>query len=182
MGMMKLMIIIAVSAVMIFNIGCSSRLTAKKLSMLRYTQADALIEFQDSGEAFQLHPEALKAWEGMRDSANLQGVKLQIVSAFRSIERQTEIVESKRKRGLSDAEIFKVSARPGYSEHHTGRAIDITTPGFEPLEEEFERSKAYKWLTKNANNFGFFLTYPRDNEYGIIYEPWHWCFKSTVIE
>ena len=83
--------------------------------------------------------------------------------------------------GLSDEEIFQVSARPGYSEHHTGKAIDLNTPGFEPLEEEFEDSQTFERLLKNANRFGFYLIYPRDNKYGIIYEPWHWFYKGMNL-
>ena len=148
--------------------------------MPQYEEADALVEFVDSGRAFQLAPDAFAGWELMRDAAGGKGVELQVVSAFRSVKRQTEIVERKRKKGLSDEEIFKVSARPGYSEHHTGKAIDLTTPGFLALEEEFENSEAFQWLVKNANGFGFYLSYPRDNRYGIIYEPWHWCFKGSI--
>jgi len=150
-----------------------------KLPMPTYEEADSLVDFVDNGRTFQLYPNAFGAWVWMRDAAKAEGVELQVVSAFRSIKRQGEIVEKKRKKGLSDEEIFKVSARPGYSEHHTGKAIDLTTPGFLALEEEFERSEAFQWLVKNANGFGFYLSYPRDNRYGIIYEPWHWCFKGT---
>jgi D-alanyl-D-alanine carboxypeptidase len=73
-----------------------------------------------------------------------------------------------------------VSALPGYSEHHTGRAIDITTPDFKPLTEEFEHSSAFKWLTQRANEFGFTMTYPRNNEFGIAYEPWHWTLRERL--
>ena len=68
-----------------------------------------------------------------------------------------------------------VSAAPGYSEHHTGRAVDIATPGSRPLTEEFEDSAAFHWLNENAADFGFSMSYPRDNRYGFIYEPWHWA-------
>jgi len=74
-------------------------------------------------------------------------------------------------------EILRVSAAPGYSEHHSGRALDLTTPGFAPVEEEFERSDAFAWLRRRAADFRFRLSYPRDNVHGIAYEPWHWCFS-----
>ncbi|MBW8015260.1 MAG: D-alanyl-D-alanine carboxypeptidase family protein [Planctomycetes bacterium] len=162
--------------------GCDKKQDySKKLPMPQYPQQHELVEFEDNGRFFHLHPDVLIAWERMRDAAGDQEVLLHLVSAFRSIERQSEIVEKKRMRGLSDEEIFKVSARPGYSEHHTGKAIDLTTPGFLALEEEFEHSEAFKWLIKNGNRFGFYLSYPRDNRYGIIYEPWHWCYKGTKV-
>lgn len=176
----SLMMLVAVTVAAGLYSGCSGKIEGvKKLPMARYSDADVLVEFEDGGQVFQLCPDALAAWEGMRDAAKGQGVQLQMVSAFRSVERQREIVEKKRMRGLCDEEIFSVSARPGYSEHHSGKAIDLSTPGFLVLEEEFERSRAFKWLVENGNRFGFYLSYPRDNRYGIIYEPWHWCFKGS---
>jgi len=177
-------LVMLVAAILMVNFlsGCSGGLErVERLPMPEYSDAEVLTEFEDNGEVFQLCPDAFAAWERMRDAAKGEGIELQMVSAFRSIERQREIVEKKRLRGLSDEEIFKVSARPGYSEHHTGRAIDLSTPGFLALEEEFEQSKAFQWLVGNGNRFGFYLSYPRDNQYGIIYEPWHWCFKGFPV-
>ena len=75
-------------------------------------------------------------------------------------------------------EILEVSAAPGYSEHHSGRAIDLTAPGYAALEEEFENSPSFAWLRRNARRFGFALSYPRKNRHGIAYEPWHWCWHA----
>ncbi len=75
-------------------------------------------------------------------------------------------------------EILSVSAAPGYSEHHTGRAVDLTTPGTRPLEEDFEATPAFEWLTGTAEDFGFRMSYPRNNRHGIAYEPWHWMWTG----
>ena len=75
-------------------------------------------------------------------------------------------------------DILKVSAAPGYSEHHSGRALDITTPGYDVLEEVFEASPAFRWLEKNASHYRFRLSYPRDNPHGVVYEPWHWYWHG----
>jgi len=104
---------------------------------------------------------------------------LEVVSAFRSIERQVEIIQAKLARNMSMEKILTLSAPPGYSEHHTGCAIDINTPGCIATEEEFERTEAFRWLQENATYFNFTLSYPRDNKLGFIYEPWHWCFQQT---
>lgn len=125
-----------------------------------------------------LQPRAARALARMRDAAAHDGVALQIVSAFRSIEYQLGILARKLARGLAIEEILRVSAAPGYSEHHTGRCIDFTAPGFTPLEEEFEDSPAFAWLQRNAARFGFALSYPRGNRHGIAYEPWHWCWHA----
>jgi D-alanyl-D-alanine carboxypeptidase len=121
---------------------------------------------------------AARAWVRMRDTAQHGGVELQIVSAFRSAEYQLGILQRKLERGQSIEEILRVSAAPGYSEHHSGRALDLTTPDFAALEEEFENSAAFAWLSTNAQSYGFRLSYPRGNAHGIAYEPWHWCWHS----
>lgn len=123
-----------------------------------------------------LAPRAARAYARLHAAAAADGIELQIVSAFRSAEYQFGILERKLARGQSIDEILRVSAAPGYSEHHSGRAVDLTTPGFAPLEEEFEHSSAFAWLVANAARFGFVLSYPRDNLHGIAYEPWHWCW------
>lgn len=128
-----------------------------------------------------LQPRAARAFGNMRTAAAEAGVELQIVSAFRSIEYQLGIVERKLSRGLPMDEILRVSAAPGYSEHHTGRCVDFTTPGFAALEEDFERSPAFRWLRRHAAAYGFTLSYPRGNARGIAYEPWHWCRHRPIL-
>lgn len=121
---------------------------------------------------------AARAWSGMRDQASSDGVELQVVSAFRSVDYQAGIIRKKLAAGQELEAILKVSAAPGYSEHHSGRALDLTTPGYEPLEEEFEHSPAFAWLTAHAKSHGFRMSYPRDNIHGVAYEPWHWYWNG----
>lgn len=127
-----------------------------------------------------LQPRAARAFAAIRTRATRDGVDLQVVSAFRSIEYQLGIVERKLARGQPIDDILRVSAAPGYSEHHSGRCLDLTTPGFAALEEEFEYSPAFAWLTRHARDFGFTLSYPRGNPHGIAYEPWHWCWRRRT--
>ena len=93
----------------------------------RFSEENLLIDFVDGGRSFQLHPETLDAWKKMKEAAESDGINLYIISAFRSRARQSEIIEEKKRKGISDAMIFRVNARPGYSEHHTVRAIDLGT-------------------------------------------------------
>src|SRR5258706_5507134 len=125
-----------------------------------------------------LAPRAARAWSHLRDAAEHAGVQVEVVSAFRSIEYQLGILRRKLERGEPIEQILAVSAAPGYSEHHSGRALDLTTAGFAPLEEEFERSAAYAWLCTNAQRYNFRLSFPRGNAHGIAYEPWHWCWHA----
>ena len=77
-------------------------------------------------------------------------------------------MRAKLARGQSIDEILSVSAPPGYSEHHSGRAVDVTTDGVRPLELEFEGTAAFTWLSRHAGRFGFSLSYPRQNPYGYL--------------
>ena len=72
----------------------------------------------------------------------------------------------------------EVSAPPGYSEHHTGYAIDIgdgKVPATD-LSPKFANTAAFRWLEQNAPRYSFELSFPPDNPQGISYEPWHWRF------
>ena len=126
------------------------------------------------GRAQQLTPAAAKSWKAMRAAANADGVTLMIVSGFRSVDYQARLIRKKINAGQAIEEILEVNAAPGYSEHHTGLAVDIATPGSRPLTEEFETTEAFKWLGRNAGRFSFSMSYPRDNPWGFVYEPWHW--------
>lgn len=144
-------------------------------------EADDLVvaEIGSTGKEHRLIPAAATAWPELRSAAVADGVSLEIVSAFRGVDRQAEIVRDKLARGLSLEKILAVSAPPGYSEHHTGCAVDVTTEGALPLELEFEQTTAFQWLSEYANSFNFFLSFPRDNLYGYAFEPWHWCFRRS---
>lgn len=150
----------------------------RHLSLQREPARLASIGRDIHGREQWLQPRAARALARMREAAGLDGIELQIVSAFRSIEYQLGIIERKRARGLSMEAILSVSAAPGYSEHHTGRCVDFTAQGFAALEEQFEQSPAFAWLMSNATRYGFALSYPRGNRHGIAYEPWHWCWHA----
>jgi D-alanyl-D-alanine carboxypeptidase len=126
----------------------------------------------------QLIPPAAEAWRRMVDRAASDSITLIPLSGFRSTSRQTEIIRAKLKRGHTIAEILKINAAPGFSEHHTGRAIDIGTVDSPPLEEHFAATPAFRWLIENAGRFGFSLSYPANNPHGMAYEPWHWLWRA----
>lgn len=127
-----------------------------------------------------LEREAARAWHRMSRAAARDGVALALVSAFRTVAYQAGIVARKLARGQALEEILRVNAVPGYSEHHSGRAIDVTTPGYADLEEAFEDSPAFAWLSSNAARFGYAMSYPRGNAQGIAYEPWHWAYRGRA--
>ena len=140
----------------------------------------ALAGFDRYRRPLWLLPRAARAWTHLRDAALREGVVLEAISGYRSHDYQLGIFERKRARGQEVDEILTVNAAPGYSEHHSGRALDIGTPDEPPAEESFERTPAFAWLQREACAFGFVMTYPRDNPHGIVYEPWHWCWRGDA--
>lgn len=139
-------------------------------------EPDSLVTVPGTGEREQcLVADVADRWMAMANAAARDDVALVLISAFRSIEYQAGLIRRKLERGLDMDEILAVNAAPGYSEHHSGRAVDVGVPDAEPLTEAFEQTPAFRWLCGNAGRWGFSLTYPRDNPHGIIYEPWHWA-------
>jgi len=130
------------------------------------------------GRMQRLTPEAAHQWQRMVAAADQVGIQLLIVSGFRGVEYQAGLIRKKIEAGQSIGDILRVNTAPGHSEHHTGRAVDIATPGSRPLTEEFEDTDAFRWLESRAVEFGFSMTYPRENPWGIAFEPWHWSLKD----
>ncbi len=137
-----------------------------------------LAETGEDGRQYLLTPASNSAWQAMKIAASQDGIALLMISAFRSIDRQTEIINDKLAEGQQLQDILLVCAPPGYSEHHTGRAIDIATPEDPELEISFDTTPAFAWLQNNAGRFGFHMSYPPGNSSGFQYEPWHWCFQA----
>ena len=132
--------------------------------------------------ALWMAPPAARAWRQMQAAAFAQELPIQAISAYRSVSYQFGIFQRKLSRGIALENILQVNAAPGFSEHHSGRAIDIGISGEPAAEESFENTRAYHWLCAHANNFGFHLSYPRNNPHGISFEPWHWCWHPPTGE
>ncbi len=141
-----------------------------------YAEAHELedVELNVVGRMQKLAPSAARAWREMKAAAATDAIDLLLVSGFRSVSYQVELFRKKLASGLAIDAILAVNAAPGFSEHHTGKAVDIATPGSRPLTEEFETSAAFRWLRGNAGRFGFSMPYDRQNSFGFCYEPWHW--------
>lgn len=128
------------------------------------------------GREQRLERRTAERWVAMQAAAEREHVIIGVVSAFRSFDYQRGIIARKLAAGQSVEQILAVSALPGFSEHHSGRAVDVGTPGCPHLTEEFEQTAAFSWLTRHAADYGFQLSYPRENPRGIVFEPWHWLF------
>ncbi len=127
----------------------------------------------------KLRAKAAEKYNQMVADARSQGIILVAISGFRAVSEQEYLFfEVKEQRNQIASQRAEVSAPPGYSEHHTGYAVDIGD-GNNPdsnLQESFENTPAYDWLDRNAPRYSFELSFPRDNVQGISYEPWHWRF------
>lgn len=157
-----------------------SRLAIAERSLPLHPEATALVltETGVDGREHMLVAEAAAAWRSLKRVGARAGLDLRIVSAFRSIERQAELIRHKLDAGQAIDDVLRISAPPGYSEHHTGRAVDVGAPGRMSLEIDFDRSDEFAWLVRHGGEFGFTLSYPAGNPHGFQYEPWHWCYRA----
>ena len=117
----------------------------------------------------------------MYNAAKNEGLNLIINSGFRTNKEQTDLYDERKKmKGTEYADLY--AARPSFSEHETGLALDIFTPEY-PTTETFESSKEYTWLLNNAYKFGFILRYPKGKEYltGYAYESWHYRYLGLDL-
>jgi len=128
----------------------------------------------------ELTAEAAEAWKAMKADARRHDIELLPVSGFRSVHYQAELIRKKLASRHPMERILRSSAAPGYSEHHSGDALDVTAPGITPLSQEFSVSRAYEWLKSQARLYGFIESYPNHNRHHLEWEPWHWCFRGSV--
>lgn len=126
--------------------------------------------------------EATQAFQQMAAAAKVDEIVLMPISGFRSIADQEALFSKQVQRQGSEQVAARLSAPPGYSEHHTGYAIDIADvqqPATD-LKETFEATDAYRWLETNAHKYGFEESFPRNNRQGVSFEPWHWRFTLSA--
>ena len=123
---------------------------------------------------------ALDPLTRLLQAAQRDGVPLKVATGFRSIEAQREAFESgAKKKGIPMRSYAWWTAPPGFSEHHTGLAVDFADPkkpqtNFTPA--SFSKTEAYAWLQAHAKEFGFELSFQEGNGLRVAFEPWHWRF------
>jgi D-alanyl-D-alanine carboxypeptidase len=117
----------------------------------------------EKGKEIKMHAKALPFLESMMKAANMKGISLKIISAYRSFGDQVSLKGAYLVSYGSGANKF--SADQGYSEHQLGTAIDFTTAELGADFSSFEKTDAYKWLLDNAYQYGFTLSYPKGNAF-----------------
>lgn len=105
-----------------------------------------------------------------------------VQSGYRSYSSQTTIHRAKV-RALGKVRGEKLAARPGYSEHQTGLAVDFAARGVSTLQVSFAKTKAGIWLAANAYRYGFVLRYPSGKTAitGYSFEPWHFRYVGVEV-
>ncbi len=138
-------------------------------------EPDIRFYFSYFDEKRLLRKKAAAALEDLMDGALDDGLQLVGVSGYRSYHRQKAIY-NKNVRTIGQTRTDMYSAIPGYSEHQTGLAIDLSCSSVNyDLEEDFADTKEGKWLAENCYKYGFIIRYPKGKEAltGYAYEPWH---------
>lgn len=118
-------------------------------------------------------------------AAGADGVSLWISSGYRSNHLQRQLFEDETASYLQDgypranAESMAANsvAVPGTSEHETGLSVDLNE-----VSADFQYTEAYRWLSENAEDYGFVQRYPEDKQEitGIITEPWHYRYVGQA--
>lgn len=147
----------------------------------------------------KMHKEAKEAFNKMKAEAAKENINLEVVSAYRSFQRQKEIFEGKYRRftneGLSPEKailkIIEYSTIPGTSRHHWGTDLDIIDanaprPANLLVAENYHGLGVFcelkMWMDQNSEKFGFFEVYTNNgNRKGFKYEPWHFSYAPVSI-
>lgn len=127
------------------------------------------------GRPLHLVPPAAAALTAMQAAAR-DYVKREAVSGYRRFAYQLRLVRARLDAGLTLGQVLRINDLPGYSEHESGCAVDLTTPGIAPVTATFAHTPAYRWLTAHAERFEFHPSYGRHNRHGVDFEPWHWRY------
>lgn len=125
----------------------------------------------------QVRAEVAQATQKMLVAAAEAGVNITTLSGFRSYETQVETYNNwVSTYGQEHADT--ASARPGYSEHQTGLALDFGAGSACDLQVCFADSPEAQWLAKNAHRFGFILRFPygEHETTGYWFESWHYRY------
>lgn len=183
------------SSILTTNTSTSSTQTTNKVEItdwrLRLANYDNLLpedfevelaNIDNSKDPKQFDARAVKYLRDMINAMKKDGnTKIWCQSTYRSVKRQKELydasVQKYLKQGKKQEEADKLTLeyinKPGGSDHNLGLAVD-----FNYVDNSFAKTSEYKWLLKNAENYGFILRYPEDKEdkTKIAYESWHWRY------
>ena len=138
-------------------------------------EIDSIYSLYGNTYKMELSKECFEAFLKMYNDAKEAGYGFKINSAYRSYEKQNTLYNRYvASDGKEEADTY--SARPGHSEHQTGYAFDVRDYPY--TNEDYSKTKSFKWVSENAYKYGFILRFPKDKEYitGYQYESWHYRY------
>lgn len=133
------------------------------------------------GDNHKIKSQVYDAFIDMWNQAYKENIYLIINSSYRTYSEQQEVYdEYKNSRGTTYAD--SIAARPGYSEHQTGLALDIFSKD-NTTTANFKDSPAHLWLKENAYKYGFIERYTKENEdiTGFAEEAWHYRYVGIEV-
>ena len=163
-------------------------ITDWKLRLANYENLlpeDFKVEVKNIDKTRQFDARAINDLNNMMNAMKKDGItNIWVQSAYRSVARQKELYDASVKKYLQQGKTQEEAEeltneyinKPGSSDHNLGLAVD-----FNKVDNGFEKLDGFKWLQKNAENYGFVLRYPKDKEdiTKIAYESWHWRYVGT---
>ena len=166
--------------------GTSKEDVINKFGISHYRYHDCDLDDLVRVDGFRIRKDCAEAFKEMKKAAKKDGVILKVVSGYRSSHYQIQVFRCRFKdtNGKyiypTDEQMkarLKYSAPSGFSEHHTGLAVDINE-----TEDWFKDTKEYSWLCQHAGEFGFENSFPKNNSQGLGFEPWHWRYIGLNME
>lgn len=123
---------------------------------------------------------AYTAFQELRDAAELENYRIMINSSYRTYKYQSNLW-NQYKTNFGTKKADQYAARAGHSEHQSGYAIDVSD--YFDVNDKFEDTEAFTWMSNNCYKYGYILRYPKDKEdiTGYAYEPWHYRYVGKEV-
>ena len=144
-------------------------------------EPENLVSMAGYGNGF-LVKDAHDAYAELYAAAKADGMNLIVTTSYRDYGFQSTLYWNYvNQDGQENADTY--SARPGYSEHHSGLAVDLSTPSLTNAFTEFIYTDEYQWMQKNAYKYGFIQRYTDENQYitGYMPEAWHYRYVGKDV-
>lgn len=156
-----------------------ARWVGRKLDSSRVADESKLVplpaELCPEGTRVYVTPATRTAFIRMAAAAKKDSILLKADSGYRSAAFQRRIIRRRMAEGRTFDQVCQFVAPPGYSQHQTGRALDLV-----PSEAVFANTPTYAWLKKHAGKYGFVESIPKPPKNGgdWYWEAWHWYYKG----
>lgn len=143
-------------------------------------------ELADLVNEYKVDARIVEDAKQMMADAETGGLKLHIISAYRSYDDQkvafNDTMQAKIYEGSTPLDAYEQTKQsvevPGYSEHALGLALDITSEEYQELDDKQAETAETKWMMENCYKYGFILRYPVDSTgmQGSTFKPWHYRY------